>query len=187
MRCPSCNKFATNCTDTEPEVSVEIDNWNLNEAAGATADKPEGVQDSDMEDKDADAGDVVGTVSVTGNVRIVITSECCGDELKEANFDFSEDIEITRAADCICDADHTTFMEGLEVETGSNEITERSDTETIRTRKDGTVVRKPIPYRFQRRYYGCSVEVVVNCGCGKEVGTTTFTDETAASGMDELT
>lgn len=185
MLCPGCNKFAANCIDTEPEVSVEIDNWNLSEATETDA-APDAVETP----TDSDETPITGTVSVSGNVRIVITSECCGEELKEANFDFSEDVEITRASDCTCSDDPQVFMEGLETDVAENELTERQQSETVTIAKrgpnKGKEVRKLIPYRYRRNYYGCAVGVVVNCGCGKEVGKHEFTDEIAAGSMDEL-
>ena len=32
------------------------------------------------------------SVEVSGNICIVLTSECCGDELKESSFDVAEDV-----------------------------------------------------------------------------------------------
>jgi len=59
MRCPSCNKFASQSIDSnEPEMDIDIDDT---------------------------------TGQITGTVRIVVTAECCGDELKEATLDVDID------------------------------------------------------------------------------------------------
>lgn len=48
---------------------------------------------------------------VTGSVRIVVTSECCGDELKESNFDVEVDLtnEIEDALEKMIKLDHPNF------------------------------------------------------------------------------
>lgn len=42
---------------------------------------------------------------MSGNARIVLTSECCGDDLKEANFDVDLSFDIEKASDCTCGDD----------------------------------------------------------------------------------
>lgn len=158
MLCPSCNKFAAQSADSEPELELNLD-----------------------ED----------TGSVTGSARIVVTSECCGEELKEAVFD-SIEIDLEDAfKDCIKarDADPET-PEGqqkheFEIVSESGEITERYETTKKTVRKDGTVVEKPVPSRYQTHYYGVSITVEVKCSCGVSA-TGTYEDEVPAGGMEEL-
>jgi len=160
MICPSCNKFAAYDTSAEPELDLSIEDG-----------------------------------EVTGTARIVLTSECCGDELKESTFDV--EIDLTRefeeairaklglADDAQVDLDAWEF--GISQE--SAELTERMEAEKTRTKKDGTVVRKPIPFRYQRRYFGVHVDVTVTAskdGLEAEVEGS-YEDEVQASGMDELT
>ena len=162
MLCPSCNKFAAYDTSAEPEIEVEVE-----------------IDPGDEKTDDAADKDHV-TAMVTGNARIFLTAECCGDELKEAQFEISQmDFELTRAPECTCD------LSDLSVD-ASGEVTDRSETQTKKTKKDGTVVVRNIPYRYQKRFYGVDAEITVSCSCGKTTATEHFTDEVQASGMDEL-
>ena len=165
MRCPSCNKFATYDTSAEPEVELEVSaEWRANE-------------DPESEDElDHDA--VEGTV--TGSVHIVLTAECCGDELKESTFDVEQEFTLERADGCACD------LTSLDVSGEGSELTERQETTSKRIKKDGTVVEKPIPYRYQKRFFGAQVEIEVTCACGKSKESINWKDEVQASGMDEL-
>lgn len=102
----------------------------------------------------------------TGNVRCVLTSECCGGELKEATFDVDHPVtlddiltqmETAAKAQGITlpeefrkwtfDGEHLTCDGDVQF---SGEITERR--ETTKTNAKGVV--KPIPPRYQKTYYG---------------------------------
>jgi hypothetical protein len=157
MLCPSCNKFATYNLDFEPEADVEVES---------------AVDINDNAEEEI-------TAHVGGSVRIVLASECCGDELKEANLDIEQDVELTRAEGCDCD------LTDLKVEV-SGEISERSESTTTKTKKDGTVVTKAIPYRYQKRYYGAALTLEVSCRCGKTKESADWQDDVQASSMDEL-
>jgi hypothetical protein len=159
MICPSCNKFAPNELG-EPELEL-----------------------------DAEAG------IITGNCRIVITSGCCGDELKESNFEVEIDLadkfdaaireHLKLAGDVEVDLSEWEF----EITDETPEATDRSETTSKHTKKDGTVVEKPIPYRYQKRFYGAYVQVTVTAT--KDDASVSvdgeWSDEVPASGMDELT
>lgn len=127
-----------------------------------------------------------GTAQVSGSVRIVLTSECCGEEMKEASFDIDLQIDVEKAYGCAC----VDWLDGVEAESDGGEITDRSETSKPFTYKRGPLkgqtVNKPIPYRYRKHFYGASVLIVVNCACGKQVGEGTFEDDVQASGMDEL-
>lgn len=158
MRCPSCTKFAAYDTSSEPEIDVYVESRNDGQEA-----------------------------EITGSARIVLTAECCGDELKETTFDIDVFLDVNKADGCECGDE---WANTLEVETDGSEITERQESTRAKTYKTGPkkgqTVQIPIPYRYQRRYFGCSSNLVVNCGCGKEVGRTEFSDEVQASAMEEL-
>ena len=163
MLCPSCNKFAAYDTSAEPEID------SLDVTASTDED---------------------GTVSadVSGSVRIVLTAECCGDDLKEATFDIDlVNIECTKHAECTCGDD---WADNLEADADGPELTERQESTKAKTYKTGPkagqTVQVPIPYRYQRRYFGCDSKITVTCACGKEVGFADFSDEIQASAMDEL-
>lgn len=54
------------------------------------------------------------SVEVNGNVRIVLTSECCGDELKESSFDVAEDVTDRVRAALIAGAEGVELPEGVD-------------------------------------------------------------------------
>ena len=142
--CPSCNKFC----------SLDLGDPELNDS---------GVDKIDETEKGV-------SIRVHGSIRIVRSSECCGDEIKEANFDFEEDFEV---------AGHKG-EEGheFEIDDGDLEATEEGGS------------------RYKKAYYGVSWSPEISCSCGEEVklvaeegkepGTIEFSDKVAASEMDEL-
>jgi hypothetical protein len=158
MLCPSCNKFAANDTSTDPELNLDVEN---------------GI--------------------VTGDARIVITSECCGDELKEATFEVEIDLEdkfedaIRELEELADDAEVNLDDWSFEITSESADWIDRSETEKVRILKDGTEKRTPIPYRYQKHFYGVSVEVEVTATKGDKAVTAsgTFEDEVPAGSMDE--
>jgi hypothetical protein len=186
MRCPSCSKFATYDTSTEPEVEVEV-TIEKNEDEKPESDDVPATEVSEPASEDAEPKAPTGEATVSGTVRIVLTAECCGDELKECTFDVDQTFDVKRHSDCTCGDD---WAEDPEVE-GSGELTERQESSKSKTYKTGpkkgTTVQIPIPFRYQKRFYGACVELTINCGCGKEIGAGTFEDEIQASSMDELT
>jgi len=167
MRCPSCNKFPALSTDTDPET--------------------DSLEPSDVEfDHDQEKTKLEGTVNVTGDVRIVLTSECCGDEIKEANFSPDVHIDVKKHKDCTCE----DWTDGVELEVENAAITDRNEAFQTKTAKrglnKGTLVQVPIPFRYQKRFYGVEMELHIKCACGKEIGMDTFSDEEQASAMEEL-
>lgn len=147
MRCPSCNKFATQTIDQdEPEVDLSVD----------------------------EAG------NVTGTVRIVVHSECCGDELKEANFD----VDVQYDGDEHILAEHTGEGHDLEVEVTNIEATD----DYQRTDRRGKPIRNP---RYMKHLYGYTLSAKVTCSCKEgedavELFTFDTQDDIAAGSMDEL-
>ena len=110
-------------------------------------------------DFDADTGDV------TAQVRIVLTHDECGQELKEANFDFEESVpkEVLTA--------HRGDGHDLDLDEGNAELT---------TRGEGSG-------RYMKTFYGAMLEVAVTCECSSEpVWSHCFEDDVQASHMDEL-
>lgn len=120
---------------------------------------------------------------VTGTVRIWLTSECCGDELKETNFDvemdLTEDIldalkakakelklELKREEiDLEDETIRKVLVDGKEEEKvlsfdisgETGELTDRTETTKTKTLKSGKVVTRYIPPRYQRRYFGAEI------------------------------
>lgn len=108
---------------------------------------------------DADTGDV------NAQVRIVLTHDECGQELKEASFDFEETVpsEIL--------AEHKGDGHDLDIDQGNAELT---------TRGEGRG-------RYMKTFYGALVEVSVTCECSQEpIWSHCFEDDVQASHMDEL-
>ena len=145
--CPSCNKFAA-LEMQEPEVNdLEIS----------------------MFDAEEDATELSG--GVTYSVRICRNSECCGDEMKEGNFDGEIDLTVEGHTGEDCD---------LSVE------------------EDGIEALEEGGGRYAKSYFGFELTGRVSCACGQDVKITecnatsfdadifTITDKMAASEMDEL-
>lgn len=191
MRCPSCNKFATNDTSTEPEVQIDDNNQDPN----------------------------TGELEVTGNVRIVLTSECCGDELSEFTFDISEAVDEEEIREAIreairnlptngtapqvltpADADNVRLeqIDWDEAELYCGEVTQ--DTERVKRtiRKDGTLKETRVNPRYARTYYGAEGQISivgrVNVDAAADSSTHTvevhltrdWSDKVQASSMEPL-
>jgi len=103
--------------------------------------------------------------AITGSVHCVLSSECCGDELKSADFDIDHSITlediISRLKATAAEKEITlpegfeswTFEDHLSTDESvefSGEITERR--ETTKTTAKGVV--KTIPPRYQKTFYG---------------------------------
>jgi RNase P subunit RPR2 len=115
---------------------------------------------------------------ITGTVRIVLTCEECGQELKEASFDINADccaeVEQHRKDNPKCEETKT-----LSVEDGGFELTTRTET----TDRHGKPIKNS---RYMKSFYGASGDFTVTCDeCG-ETFTVHFEDEIQASGMDEM-
>jgi len=76
MRCPDCNKFVP-YGETDPELDLEL------------------AQPSEDDTKTAqEAGTDTVAANITGTVRIVLTCEECGTELKEATLDVELGVDV---------------------------------------------------------------------------------------------
>lgn len=108
--------------------------------------------------------------SFTGQVRIVLTHDECGTELKEASFEFEGQVppEVLEA--------HSDEEHNLELECDSPELTQRGEGSG----------------RYMKTFYGYSATVNLTCDkdeCRKlgELWTADFDEDVQASYMDELT
>lgn len=133
----------------------------------------------DTQDPEVQSVDIDQNGTISGEVRIVRTSSCCGQEMKEANFEF--EIEPTsEIADHIDVHDQEGTKYALSVEEDGIEQTERMSPGID---KKG----KPIPYRFRKTYIGFAATFMVNCDCDKAFTTSVQYDEDmAASEFEEL-
>jgi len=139
MRCPDCNKFA-----------------------GVQEDDPE-VNSTDETFEYADG--VLTLALVEAEVRIRNTSECCGAEMKEAEFNLSEEIPLEKF-----EGHERKELHALEVEWDDGGRTSRS---TGRG-------------RGARTFYGAEVSVTITCSCQGFSYTHTLSEDIQASHMDEL-
>lgn len=145
--CPSCNKFCS-LEMQEPESN-----------------------DIDLSDNREDADD---EIEITYSIRIVRNSECCGDEIKEANFDGSISVKV----------------EG-----------HYGDDHTLSLNEDSLESDETGGGRYKKSYYGFTAEVSIECSCGEDVAVLecsgdgsadweenriSFSDNIAASEMDDL-
>ena len=133
-RCPSCNLLCS-VEQGEPELTSEELNVDSRTQEG----------------------------SVTADVRVVLNSACCGDEIAEANLQYEKDVELKH--------DHNTKQFGepsyeLEITAENNDRFEGKG-------------------RGQRHFYGADIEAKIKCSCGWETTCEGSVDEQASS-FEEL-
>jgi len=127
---------------------------------------------------------------VTGTARLFLTTQCCGDEAKETNFEVEINLEtefedVLRAAG-IETPDLSMDGVGFELTSEDGSGDERWE--------DKTKKGKPIKPRYQKKFYTLDVNVDVLCTYPRPDSaeplsitiTGNFKDEVQASGMDEL-
>lgn len=152
MRCPSCNKF-TGLEFQEPEVS-----------------------DSSVENLGG------GVASVTASVRIVRTTECCGDEAKEATFEMeSGEIALKGIAPTFSPENVGPSLSGAEEAEASHEghDLELTDEEVEQVEEGGG--------RYAKSFFGATFRATIRCSdCDQEVGSVEMTDKIAASQMEDM-
>lgn len=125
-----------------------------NKFAGLETQEPEVTEEFDSE-----------TGNVSAEVRLVRNSECCGDEMKEANFSFEESVpdEIIKAH-----------------QGDGHELEAAFDAETI---EEGGG-------RYAKSFYGVTLSVGIRCSCqapaDELLWTHEFSDKVSASEMEEL-
>ena len=100
--------------------------------------------------------------SVSGTVRIVLTCEECGEEMKQAEFDVQEDVNLTDDRHC---GDRS-------VEVDSVEMTERTFTDP-KTKKKTTM-------------FGFELSGHLECSCGADIGSFNAEEEIDTNEMEEL-
>jgi len=102
--------------------------------------------------------------TVTGEVRVVVKSECCGEELKEAALEVDSNVDVG--------------------EHGKHSLSISADDPDLIDEYDNP----GRPMRYRKHWYGASISYTVTCDdCKVEVGTGEWSDKTPASSMDELT
>jgi hypothetical protein len=114
----------------------------------------------EMQDPEVNSLEVDEDGQVTAEVRIARNSECCGDEMKEATL--SLESEEGRPNGCRCEPAELT------VDEDSCEPTDEGGS------------------RYQKSYFGASLECTVTCQICKKTKAVTMSDKVAASEMEEL-
>lgn len=135
---------------------------------------------------------------LSGTARIVLTSECCEEELKEATFDIEKDLEdelsheVRKCLGLLPDSDVDLEELSFEADVSSCEITERLETEKTRTLKNGEVRIVKISPRSAKTFYGFSAEITITGDLEKDGKKYEISmqcevsDDIQASDMDEL-
>lgn len=150
-RCESCNKFTALEFQAPEEESFEVD----------------GLETI------AEDGTVAATASTT--IRISRNSECCGDTMKEATLEMSEEFII----------DHDKLEEHLvKKEDGSWAWKEGC---ALTAKNEDPEQVEEGGGRYTKSYFGASVAYSITCECGKgdELHESTLEDKIAASEMDD--
>lgn len=150
MRCPDCNKF----------VGLEFQD-------------PEDVNLDMSGEELTDDGELCLLVSM--QCRIVRNCADCGNELKEANLEVSDDeanVESAGLDKCI-----EKKGDGYAWKDGHGDLS-ISETSVNQIEEGGG--------RYAKAYFGAEVEYEVKCKCGEVLHTGTVSDKVAASAMDEL-
>jgi hypothetical protein len=134
----------------------------------------------DSTDPEVDDLEVDESGNVTGSVRIVLTHDECGTELKESSFELSVDGNAFKNTDgaIFNSEEHEGEGHELDVECDSSEITQRSETTNPKT-------GKPIAARYAKSFYGYGADLTLNCSCGKS-WSARAEDDVQASAMDEM-
>ncbi len=151
-RCENCNKFTALEFQEPEEESFEVEGLEVITKDGA----------------------VSATASAT--VRISRNSECCGDTMKEATFEMSEEFVIN----------HDKLEEHL-VEKEGGGWAWKEGCALIANNEDPEQVEEG-GGRYAKSYFGASVDYSVTCECGKgdELHEGTIEDKVAASEMDDV-
>jgi hypothetical protein len=124
----------------------------------------------EMGEPEDEGFDVNGT-TLTGSVRIHRDCVDCGDEMKEATFDFEEELTHPDGTDCksTLDEDDEDYVEPSFM----------LDSTDLQPLEEGGG-------RYAKSYFGVDVTAYVSCEeCGVSWDVT-MSDKTAASYMDEL-
>lgn len=157
MRCPDCNKFVP-YGEQDPELDLDLSQPSEEDTKAALED-----------------GTGTGTVeaNITGTVRIVLTCEECGAELKEATLDVEFDVEVP-----------VNPPEGTWTDESEWEVHDENAENDQRTEGKG---------RYTKTFYGAQVSGNLTRSYRKADGTCedasiefSWSDYIQASSMDEL-
>jgi hypothetical protein len=132
------------------------------------------------------SADVNGNI-VEGNVRIALQCGDCGQDLKDAELEFSIEILHECKPEALAAAKKAKTADALDGENGEFELVEDCTAEPVDRFADKDRHGKKIKsMRYMKHFYGAEVMAEVKCcKCG-EVFTVSDTVEESASGFNEL-
>jgi hypothetical protein len=157
MRCPDCSKFVGLELQDPEDVSLDV---------SSTLD-----------------GETLH-LSVSMTARVVRNCAECGQEMKEASLEATEEVEVDADSMIKCIEKKTIKVKGSDDEAeifdwldghGEPNINETS----VDQIEEGGG-------RYAKSYFGASVSYMVKCQCGETLHEGTIEDKVAASAMDEL-
>lgn len=143
MRCPDCNKFVS-FDAQEPELTLEVE-----------------LQYADKEPAEA---------TVSGSVRCVLACGECGTELKDAEMEVEETVELVHIPDA---ESHEVSLDAESAD--PSDRVENKD-------RHGKLIKNS---RYMKTFYGADISVTVSCTCGASADAN-FNCEEQASGFNEL-
>jgi len=150
-----------------------------------------GIELADIDDEPEFEVTVDGdqlTLTCSENIRLVQTSECCGDEVGEAELEVEDLLDVTVAHEVDCPA-HPDFEESDTVNPPAEdpeytvEATFETDDWYQTTDRHGKPIRNP---RYQKHFYGCNITVTVTCDGCKGTGEANTQVSESGSGFESL-
>lgn len=115
--------------------------------------------------------ELVDNNAVVAEIRITLTCADCGSALKEAQLEFEQDIN------------HECKGEESEYERYEILSSDATGNERRQTTGKGD---KPVPYRYQKQFYGADVSFEVRCNwCGEDIPVAGVVEE-QASAFEEM-
>lgn len=126
------------------------------------------------------------TVTCSENIRLVQTSECCGDEVGEAELEVEDlDVTVAHTTDCPAHPDHKAPDDGTPTEDVDYtvEATFETDDWYQMTDRHGKPIKSS---RYQKHFYGCNITVTVTCDGCKGTGEASTQVSESGSGFESL-
>lgn len=118
---------------------------------------------------------------VSGDVRVVLTSECCGAELKEALFDVADKLEVMEAF-----KKHKADAKAKDDEANTPED-ERDDHELELEEEVESSTRTEGKGRRAKEFRGYHATLTIKCSCGETIEDgAEISDDASVAHMDEL-
>lgn len=137
----------------------------------------------ELGDAEVDSEEVQEDGAYTAEIRVVRTSACCGEEMKEARFTIEGDV-AEELADHIR-AKHPDLAGAEDADLGLGITVEAEPTEDVRrVDRKGKPITNP---RYMATLIGVSGTVVIGCGaCGETIAEVPYAESMGAGEMEEL-